>query len=91
MSRIGKRNQRASVVEHGLEQTAVISFFKHPCRYTDLTVTETQQVLAISYNNLVDWHIQVIPRSSLRIQSHKAASYCRKIPIFSSRSRQVAQ
>src|ERR1017187_1156499 len=47
------------LVEHGLEQTAVISFFKYPRRYTDLSVTETQQLLAISYNNLVDWHIQV--------------------------------
>jgi len=47
------------LVEHGLENTAVISFFKSPRRYSELSIVEIQQLLAISYNNLVDWHIQI--------------------------------
>jgi len=47
------------LVEHGLEHTAVISFFRYPRRYSDLSIAEVQRLLAISYNNLVDWHIQV--------------------------------
>jgi len=47
------------LVEHGLEHTAVISFFRYPRRYSDLNIAERQRLLAISYNNLVDWHIQI--------------------------------
>ncbi len=47
------------VVEHGLENTAVITFFKNSRRYTDLNHTEQHRLLSISYNNLVDWHVQV--------------------------------
>jgi len=47
------------LVEHGLEHTTVISFFKYPRRFSDLTLAESQKLLSISYNNLVDWHIQV--------------------------------
>ena len=45
------------VVEHGLENTAVISFLKRP--FADLNFEERKRLLNISYNNLVDWHIQV--------------------------------
>lgn len=45
------------VVEHGLENTAVISFLKRP--FADLGYEERRRLLNISYNNLVDWHIQI--------------------------------
>jgi len=45
------------VVEHGLENTAVISFLKRP--FAELTFEERTRLLNISYNNLVDWHIQI--------------------------------
>ena len=45
------------VVEHGLENTAVISFLKRP--FADLGYEERRRLLNISYNNLVDWHIQL--------------------------------
>ena len=45
------------VVEHGLENTAVISFLKRP--FADLNFEERKRLLNVSYNNLVDWHIQV--------------------------------
>jgi len=49
------------LVEHGLENTAVISFLKSPRRYSDLNYTERELLLGISYNNLVDWHINIEP------------------------------
>lgn len=45
------------VIEHGLENQAVISFLKKP--YNLLTKEEEQKLLGVSYNNLVDWHIQI--------------------------------
>ena len=47
------------VVEHGLENTAVITFLRGPRRFSDLGYAERRRLLTISYNNLVDWHIQV--------------------------------
>ncbi|MBD2599866.1 MULTISPECIES: Eco57I restriction-modification methylase domain-containing protein [Microcystis] len=45
------------IVEHGLEHQAVITFLKRP--YADLNYTQKKNLLGISYNNLLDWHIQV--------------------------------
>jgi hypothetical protein len=45
------------IVEHGLEHQAVITFLKRP--YADLNYTQKKNILGISYNNLLDWHIQV--------------------------------
>ncbi len=47
------------LIEHGLENTAVITFFRSPRRFTDLDYAEKKRLLNISYNNLVDWHIQI--------------------------------
>ena len=49
------------IVEHGLENTAVITFLKSPRRYSDLNYEENKRLLTISYNNLVDWHIYIQP------------------------------
>lgn len=45
------------IVEHGLENTAVITFLRR--RFSDLGIEERRRLLNISYNNLVDWHIQI--------------------------------
>lgn len=47
------------VVEHGLENTAMITFLRSPRGFSDLGYPEKRRLLTISYNNLVDWHIQV--------------------------------
>ena len=47
------------MVEHGLENTAVITFLSERRPYADLTREEKTRLLSISYNNLVDWHIHV--------------------------------
>jgi tRNA1(Val) A37 N6-methylase TrmN6 len=47
------------LVEHGLENTAVLSFLGNRRSYSDLTYAERSSLLALSYNNLVDWHIQI--------------------------------
>jgi methylase of polypeptide subunit release factors len=49
------------IVEHGLENTAVITFLRDPWRFRDLGRTNQRRLLTISYNNLVEWHIQVEP------------------------------
>ena len=45
------------MIEHGLENQAVITFLQR--RYSDLNYEERKRLLNISYNNLVDWHIQI--------------------------------
>ncbi|NMF60362.1 Eco57I restriction-modification methylase domain-containing protein [Pseudanabaena yagii] len=45
------------IIEHGLENQAVITFLQR--RYSDLNYEERKRLLNISYNNLVDWHIQI--------------------------------
>src|SRR5437879_3667058 len=45
------------VVEHGLENAAVITFLQNS--WQNLDFSERKMLLNISYNNLVDWHIQV--------------------------------
>jgi len=47
------------IVEHGLENTAVITFLRSPRRFSDLNSAEKNRLLTISYNNLVDWHIYI--------------------------------
>lgn len=47
------------VVEHGLENSAVLSFLRNDRRYSDCTFDEQRALLSISYNNLVDWHLAI--------------------------------
>jgi type I restriction-modification system DNA methylase subunit len=47
------------IVEHGLQNTALISFLRHPGQYPALTFYQQRVLLNASYNNLVDWHISV--------------------------------
>lgn len=47
------------VVEHGLENTAVITFLRSPRRFADLGLEDRTALLNVSYNNLVDWHIHI--------------------------------
>ncbi len=45
------------LVEHGLANTAVISFLKPRTRYRALVLDDRIRLLEISYNNLVPWHL----------------------------------
>ncbi len=45
------------IVEHGLENAAVISFLQRS--WHTLDSNSRRNLFNISYNNLVDWHIQV--------------------------------
>lgn len=45
------------IVEHGLEDSAVLSFLTVP--YNSLSESQRRLLLNISYNNLVDWHIHI--------------------------------
>lgn len=48
------------VIEHGLQNSAIISFLNK--RNEDLTSLEEETLLALSYNNLVNWHITIDDR-----------------------------
>jgi hypothetical protein len=52
------------LVEHGLENSAVVSFLRSPKQYSTLSSEERQSLLSVSYNNLVDWHV-AIDRSAI--------------------------
>jgi len=45
------------IVEHGLVQSAVITFLT--TSFDNLRIEQKQKILTISYNNLIDWHIYV--------------------------------
>jgi hypothetical protein len=47
------------VVEHGLDNSATISFLKARHRAEDLNAGQLRALLAISYNNLIEWHMFV--------------------------------
>jgi len=47
------------VVEHGLDYTAVISFLLSPRRFLELTPSQKRCLASASYNNLIDWHINI--------------------------------
>jgi len=47
------------IVEHGLENSIVLSFLRAPFRTSDIDPFSLRSLLAISYNNLVEWHIFV--------------------------------
>lgn len=47
------------MVEHGLENTALITFISEPRAYSGLSLSERSALLNVSYNNLVDWHIHI--------------------------------
>ena len=47
------------IVEHGLQNTAVISFLRTPWQFPDLNLFQRKVLVNASYNNLVDWHINI--------------------------------
>ena len=47
------------VVEHGLGNSAVLTFLKGSRRAADLGTPELRALLQLSYNNLVEWHVFV--------------------------------
>ncbi len=45
------------VIEHGLDNTAVITFLKQNQPFGHLSEEQKYRLLSISYNNLVEWHL----------------------------------
>src|SRR5258708_4502021 len=50
------------IVEHGLENAAAVSFLREPYRSADLAADQLRALLAVSYNNLIEWHLFVSGR-----------------------------
>jgi type I restriction-modification system DNA methylase subunit len=55
------------VVEHGLNNSAVITFLRRDRPFNDLTEDDQVRILSISYNNLVDWHLFPDPQGLTRV------------------------
>lgn len=55
------------LVEHGLDNAAVISFLRRDRPYAELDADSRLRLLSISYNNLVDWHLLPDPSGSIDI------------------------
>lgn len=53
------------VVERGLDDSAMLSFFPPGQHVDSIPVSEHRQILSLSYNSLIDWHIWV-DRNSVR-------------------------
>ena len=47
------------VVEQGLDNAALLSFLPAGRRVQDVRIDEQREILALSYNSLVDWHIWI--------------------------------
>jgi hypothetical protein len=47
------------LVEHGLQNTAVLSFLHNGRTYESLDSDSRSRLLSLSYNNLVDWHLAI--------------------------------
>ena len=47
------------VVEHGLQNTALISFLRRPATYGVLDLIQQKALISASYNNLIDWNIAI--------------------------------
>lgn len=57
------------VVEHGLSNSAVITFLRGSYRASELDQTQLRSLLSISYNNLVEWHLFVSQGDVRRIHN----------------------
>ncbi|MGQ0661605.1 hypothetical protein [Sphingosinicella sp.] len=55
------------VVEHGLSNSAVITFLRGSARASDLSPHQLRSLLSISYNNMIDWHYFVSQYDARRI------------------------
>lgn len=55
------------VVEHGLSNSAVISFLRGSFRASDLTPSQLRALLSISYNNMIEWHFFVSQYDARRV------------------------
>jgi type I restriction-modification system DNA methylase subunit len=47
------------VVEHGLQNSALISFLRRPATYGALDLVQQKSLINASYNNLIDWNIAI--------------------------------
>ena len=47
------------VVEHGLDNSAMLSFLPYGRQLDDIRADERREILSLSYNSLIDWHIWI--------------------------------
>ena len=60
------------VVEHGLENAAMLSFLPADHKLSDIRPEERRHILGLSYNSLVDWHV-CIDRDSVQCFYNRVA------------------
>lgn len=57
------------IVEHGLSNSAAISFIHDGSYAEELTHAQIRNLLTISYNNLVDWHFFVSRNDAILVNN----------------------
>ena len=67
------------LVEHGLKNTAVLTFLRSPNSFRELQLEQTYRILDISYNNLTDWHIIIGANAATTIYNRVRESHNRII------------
>ena len=72
------------VVEHGIENSTVLSFVKSDRVASDLTPNDLQLLLTLSYNNLIDWHYFISDKELRRVNNLTSPLYDRVENITSS-------
>lgn len=65
------------LVEHGLKNTAVLTFLRSPNSFRELQIEQIYRILDISYNNLTDWHIIIGANAATTIYNRVKESHNR--------------
>ena len=63
------------VVEYGLVNSAVITFLKEEFNFNNLELVDKNNLLGISYNNLIDYHIFISSESIIYIYNRRDPFY----------------
>jgi len=69
------------VIEHGLENSAVITFLKFGRKFRELCEEEVLDLLAVSYNNLVDWHLLPNPEGMTYVFNRASPPVVKEISV----------
>ncbi len=77
------------VVEHGLENSAIISFLRSPLRTADLDPIQLRSLLTISFNNLVEWHV-FVSETQVRYINNRTEPYFDRVFSFTRASTDFA-
>lgn len=65
------------LVEHGLKNTAVLTFLHSPDYFSELYESQIKVLLNFSYNNLIDWHLIITSNEAVTLYNRVKDSQTR--------------